>query len=269
MVESLNEAWSGDTVLLYGVGTYCVLLGSWAASSAPFVALNHFGIAERYRMQPASGGGSPVSSEIYKIALRMVSTNWILVFVAVTLGAPVIKWLFPADAPTAVACTLTRSLGVIVLWFFLHDFSFYWYHRVLHEVPSLYRRFHKPHHIFTAPFGWMSHATHPVELTLQSVGGMAGPLIWSFAYGLNLKTWWAWLALIQVQGVMDHCGYEFPWPLDLFGCLPGLGGTAFHDDHHRLFTCNYAAVFSVIDHIFGTSRRCKEAAKAKKQEKTS
>ena len=44
-------------------------------------------------------------------------------------------------------------------------------------MPYFYIRFHKPHHVFTAPFAATSHATHPVEMLLQGVGGMLGTIL--------------------------------------------------------------------------------------------
>lgn len=122
----------------------------------------------------------------------------------------------------------------------------------------MYASFHKPHHAFTAPFVWTSHAVHPVEMLCQSVGTMTVPL----AVGMNLKVFWLWLALRQYQGVLDHSGYEgLPFYLDPFSSMSGLripgigqiiGGTKFHDDHHRLFDGNYASCFSIIDSICGS-----------------
>ena len=102
------------------------------------------------------------------------------------------------------------------------------YHRWLHADRDRYIRFHKPHHIFTAPFCWTSHAVHPVEMLLQSVGAMVGPVF----LGMNLRTLWVWLAVRQWQGVLDHTGYELP--IDPIGWIPGVGGTKFHDNHHKV-----------------------------------
>ena len=53
---------------------------------------------------------------------------------------------------------------------------------------------------------------------------------------------------------MDHTGYDIPWvEFPGFGFLPGIfGGTAFHDEHHRLFKGNYASCFSFLDEWFST-----------------
>ena len=104
-------------------------------------------------------------------------------------------------------------------------------------MPWLYRRFHKPHHRLTAPFAWGSHAVHPVEMLLQSGGAMAGPATWSCLYGgIPVHAWWVWLCVIQMQGVMDHSGFELPPPFDVWAMLPGFGGTKFHDEHHQSAT---------------------------------
>lgn len=71
-----------------------------------------------------------------------------------------------------------------------------------HSIPSLYKRFHKPHHMFTAPFAATSHAVHPVEMMLQSVGAMAGPLLCR----PHLYLFWTWLVVRQWQGIDDHTG---------------------------------------------------------------
>ena len=151
------------------------------------------------------------------------------------------------------------------------------YHRVLHAHRGLYRAFHAPHHEFTAPFGWASAAcrllrvrggrlirrgqashavgppallhsrcaprptapqVHPVELMLQSIGAMVGPLLFAF----SLSALWAWLALRQWQGVCDHAGYTF---------IPFAQA---HDDHHRVGgKGNFASTFKAIDRLMGTS----------------
>ena len=70
------------------------------------------------------------------------------------------------------------------------------------SVPVLYKSIHKPHHVFTAPFAATSHATHPLEMMLQGVGGMLGPLL----IGCTLTEFWVWLAVRQWQGMEDHTG---------------------------------------------------------------
>jgi len=252
----MASVWEWETQW-YGLCTFAVLIGSWFASCAPFIFIDYFRLAEKYRIQHGPGGGpasAAASPANRSLARKMVALNWCWQLPTLIFASPFLRRVFPAETS---APTWWQFPIFFCVSFVLHDISFYTYHRILHEVPGLYRRFHKPHHVFTAPVAWMSHATHPVEQMLQGIGGMAGPLVWANVFGLPVYTWWVWLALIQFQGVMDHTGYDFPVPLDIFGLIPGCGGTKFHDDHHKYFTCNYAACFSIIDDIMGTSRRCR------------
>lgn len=242
--EFIDAAW-------YGVGTYVSVVGAWTCAVLFFAAVRHAGMWEKYRIQPRPGAAD--TPALRRTAAGMVAFNWAWLLPATLAGGPVLRELFPASAAPPPAW---QAPFIVLLWFVLHDLGFYTYHRILHEVPWLYNRVHKRHHLFTAPFAWMSTALHPAEMLLQTVGAMSGPLLWAGTCGLPVTVLWAWLALIMVQGVFDHCGYDLPW--DPFSLLPGAGGAPFHDDHHKMFTVNYAAVFSVIDDTFGTSRRCKE-----------
>jgi methylsterol monooxygenase len=249
------------------LGTYSTIVGAWALACAPFFVMDYFCLGETWRIQRTDKGDrvrAATDPKLKSAAARMVIFNWAWLLPVVMLAAPTIKQLFPADMP---APRYWQAPILAYLWFICHDIGFYSYHRLLHEVPKLYVNIHKQHHLFTAPWAWSSTAVHPVEMLLQSIGGVIGPLIHSLLFGLPIHAVWLWLALIMVQGVFDHSGFALPIPLDLFGMIPGFGGTAAHDDHHKYFTCNYAAAFHVIDDIMGTSRQSgyleKRAAKSK------
>ena len=115
--------------------------------------------------------------------------------------------------------------------FLIDDACFYVYHRALHSRPWLYAAFHKQHHAYIAPFAWSSHAVHPVEMSLQSIGAMIGPLLFRF----DRPLFWLWLTLRQWQGVLDHAGYELP--CDVLHRIPGVGGTRFHVSPRGLIIC--------------------------------
>jgi len=222
-----------------GAITYSVLLLSWLAACLPFEVFARTGWLHKYRLQP---NAFPPSEQLHQKALRMAGFNWAWLAVATVAASPVIETLFPS-MPLPPAWQIVGYFGMS---FLIDDLCFYCYHRLLHSHSTLYRLFHKPHHVFTAPFAWTSHAVHPVEMMLQSVGAMTGPLL--FGFGRQLL--WGWLIVRQIQGVLDHTGYELP--IDPIGWLPGVGGTKFHDDHHKYFNANYASCFSAIDDLFDT-----------------
>jgi len=135
----------------------------------------------------------------------------------------------------------------------MEDLCFYTSHRILHEVPYLYKNIHKQHHEFTAPFAWTGAYAHPLEFLLgNALPASAGALVLlPFGILLHPLVMWVWLAL-RVYYVTDaHCGYSFPWGLEnIFGFA--ICGPAHHDYHHKAFHGNYASTLRYLDKILGT-----------------
>ena len=205
----------------YWLGTYAVLFLSWFLACAFFELCEQRQWLRAYAIQPSQ---SPPSWALKRRALEMAALNWAWLPFALFAAAPVLRLRFSAEAPFP---PLPLFAVQLVACFLLDDCCFYAYHRVLHVNKKLYVRFHKPHHVFTAPFAWTSHAVHPVEMALQSVGAMLGPAL----FGFSLHALWAWYVVRQWQGVLDHTGLHLP--IDPIGWLPGVGGTKFHDEHHQ------------------------------------
>lgn len=199
----------------------------------------------------------------------MVAFNWGWMAVVTPAAGPIIATIFPGGPGGPDDHILHGSFdddagnwhwarwfglpwfwAVLLVCLVLDDVCFYCYHRALHAWPELYKNYHKPHHQFKAPFSWSSHAVHPVEMSLQSIGALLGPVL----FGFTLGQLWCWLAVRQLQGVLDHTGYS----IDPIAWLPGVGGTKFHDDHHKYLTGNYASCFSFIDRLAGTAYKKKK-----------
>jgi methylsterol monooxygenase len=227
-----------------GVQTYIVLVLSYVMSCLPFVIIDRFNVLPHNKIQKEY----ETSSLLKNTAFRMILFNFSWLFVALTSVSPLLDYFFISTSHyPPVSVIFVQLTGC----FIVDDIWFYCYHRYLHSNLCLYKMFHKPHHQFVAPYSWTSHAVHPVEMMLQSIGTMTLPL----AIGMHLHVFWLWLCIRQYQGVLDHVGYDdLPFFLDPFSIIPGVGGTKFHDDHHQYFNCNYASCFSIIDIIFGTHR---------------
>jgi len=232
----------------YGLGTYAVILSSWFASCLPFEVLKHW-LAD-YRLQPLPDAEK--QRRLWWEMLRMVVINFTWLPIATVLASPLLEASFPNISSNEKGWQW--SVFRIVVCFVIDDICFYAYHRLFHNFQWLYVRFHRQHHQFVSPFAWSSHAIHPVEMMCQSVGAMLGPMLFAHSWGgMTLWQWWTWLVLRQLQGVLDHTGFDLP--LDPLRMIPGVGGTKFHDDHHRYFNCNYASCFSAIDLLFGTAMK--------------
>lgn len=259
--------------LFYGIGTYSVLLMSWLTICIPFDIVDRTGIFSKWKLQPNAHDRTS-SALLKQRALRLAFKNWAWLPFALLLATPLLKQRIQLHCIDSIdvnhanmsslvihifnnpvnECanhnSVLKIFFQIVLSFILDDVCFYVYHRILHSHRFLYIHFHKMHHKFTAPFAWTSHAVHPVEMLLQSIGAMMGPLL----FAMELRIFWLWLVVRQWQGVLDHVGYDLPF--DILHYIPGIGGTKFHDDHHKYVTMNYASCFSIIDDVFGTSSKC-------------
>ncbi|MEO0682950.1 MAG: sterol desaturase family protein [Pseudomonadota bacterium] len=127
----------------------------------------------------------------------------------------------------------------------LYDAWFYWSHRLLHTRP--FYRFHHWHHRSIAPTVWSSDSQTVVETAMIQLFQVAAVVLLPVGP----------LALIahrvydHVNGQLGHAGHEYfadpttrhPSPMVC---------TTFHDQHHELFTWNYANYFSFWDRVMGT-----------------
>merc|ERR1712093_652902 len=140
----------------------------------------------------------------------------------------------------------------VALFFVLEDAWHYWAHRTMHRIPVLYKRIHKLHHEFSAPFGLAAEYAHPLEILILGTGTIAGPLLWClFSKGnLHIITMYVWIILRLFQAVDAHSGYDFPWSFQHI--FPLWSGADHHDHHHQFFIGNYSTSFRIWDYVFGT-----------------
>lgn len=138
----------------------------------------------------------------------------------------------------------------LAAFFVMEDTWHYWGHRLLHH-PYLYKRVHKQHHKYAAPFGLTAEYAHPIEVAFTGTGTVGSPVLWAALFGnVHLVTVMLWITLRLMQAIDSHSGYEFPW--SLHHIIPFWSGADHHDDHHKYFTGNYASSFRWWDYCLGT-----------------
>ncbi|EST06029.1 Fatty acid hydroxylase [Kalmanozyma brasiliensis GHG001] len=160
-------------------------------------------------------------------------------------SAPVLDWYTVAMLP--VNCFM---FAVAV------DFWFYWYHRLMHEVPWLWR-FHRKHHTTKHPIAALgAFADHEQEF-FDMVGI---PILAWLSWRINFATWWVstcYILFIEASGHSGLRGYfqnPTTWMLRYFDaelCLED------HDIHHRQGwkkSGNYGKQTRLWDKIFGTQK---------------
>ena len=105
------------------------------------------------------------------------------------------------------------ELGRDVLTFAItHEFGFYWAHRIIHAIPSLYK-YHKVHHEYKQNDVLASQHFHPVDFFLS----IATPVILSTIIIKPHSFTWLQAGLwIFTANLDDHLAYAFPWSSGLF-----------------------------------------------------
>jgi len=138
------------------------------------------------------------------------------------------------------------TLGTYVFCLLCEEAGFYYIHRMMHR-PSLYAKFHKQHHIYTAPVALSSTYCTIVEHLFGNLCPIVLGLVilgshWSmvnyFFCGLELGT------------LCTHSGYNVPY---LFNSL-------IHDWHHFSFEENFGPT-GLLDAFHGSDTRFQEALK--------
>jgi sterol desaturase/sphingolipid hydroxylase (fatty acid hydroxylase superfamily) len=169
------------------------------------------------------------------------------------LVAAVLVWIplhFFTIAPVADALAAAPAVVQGAIGFLLFSAFGYWYHRLSHEVPALWR-FHSVHHS-SEHLDWLAAARlHPIEGFL---GGLvvAPPLI---LIGISPGALGAFSAFVTLWAVFQHANVRFRlrW-LEPFWSTP-----EYHHWHHSdepaARNHNYAGLLPVFDRIFGTQYR--------------
>lgn len=175
------------------------------------------------------------------------------IVVGMVLGAPLllvggaVHQLIPPATLEAIAALpggVRLILGLVV-----GEIGFYWGHRFSHEIPFLWR-FHSIHHSAKEVDFLTNTRAHPVDMVFPRMCGFIPVL----AFGLtgDSPTVTALVLVIgTLWGFFIHANVHWR-----FGFLEHIISTPFfHRWHHTndgLRDCNYAAMFSFVDHLFGT-----------------
>jgi len=141
---------------------------------------------------------------------------------------------------------LKLILGVI-----LFDFVTYWFHRIAHKVPLLWR-FHRVHHSDTTMDTSTNFRAHPIELMLWF--GTSN-IIASAVFGLDLLSLGLYFLVATPFFFLEHANLRFPAWLDktlgLVFTTPNLH--KIHHEQDQYYTdSNFADIFILWDRLFGT-----------------
>lgn len=129
----------------------------------------------------------------------------------------------------------------------------YLMHASFHLVPWLYR-FHKIHHEYTIPVGFIGQYTHPIEYVLSnSLSTALGYKILTIFCPVHIFSIIIWLTFRVIETCDSHAGYNWPWIQS--GLILGNSGDNYHFFHHKFNVGNYAGIMYFMDSIFHTNTK--------------
>lgn len=161
-----------------------------------------------------------------------------------------IEWLNKNQVGLFYMITLPLWLK-LVLGVMLFDLVTYWFHRMSHRVPVLWR-FHRVHHSDTTMDASTNFRSHPLELILWF--GTSNILA-SAIFGLDLLSLGLYFLVATPFFFLEHTNLKFPAWLDktvgLVFTTPNLH--KIHHEQDQYYTdSNFADIFIVWDRLFGT-----------------
>ncbi|KAI8320098.1 hypothetical protein GQ54DRAFT_298883 [Martensiomyces pterosporus] len=234
--------------LTFGLIAFIVHETVYYGRYIPYWICDYIPAMQKYKLQP----DRHITDEQWWKCLKSLLISQVFV------QLPMMMLFMPAARLVGFDCNAPfpawpKVLFQICIFFVIEDFYHYWAHRSFH-YGILYKRIHKVHHEYTAPFGIVAEYAHPLETAILGQGTIAGPLFFNyFVEQVHITTMLMWIAARLCQTVEAHCGYDFPWSIPNW--LPFWAGASHHDYHHAAFVDNFASTFRWWDRVFGTDRR--------------
>lgn len=234
----------GDPLLLASEIRALSLI-AWVAVIQPLTILGLMLMIERL------AGPSEREPKDYMLAVMVQSAFLLFVYaLAYTTGKIGLQTSSPLihiEPAIGLAGLIFQTLPLYLLALFLGDFLRYWFHRAQHRSAFLWR-FHSVHHS-PRDLDVLHNIVHPVE-ELGSLIVILLPA--AFLIGVNAGQLYLLTAFLAVQAHIHHMNV----PIHYGPLSHVFVDNRYHFLHHsrdpKHFNSNFAALFPVLDRLFGT-----------------
>ncbi|PQE17965.1 C-4 methyl sterol oxidase Erg25 protein [Rutstroemia sp. NJR-2017a WRK4] len=252
-------AYMQNDVLATGIMSFCMHEFFYFGRSLPWIIIAQIPYFDKYKIQ---GSKIPTALEQWQCTKLVLLSHFTVELPQIVLFHPMAKYFgMGTDVPFPALTTIAYQVAI---FFVLEDTWHYWMHRAMHQG-WLYKKIHKIHHQYSAPFGLAAEYASPIEVMVLGLGTVGSPILWCMLTGnLHILTMYIWIVLRVFQAIDAHSGYDFPWSLHHF--LPFWAGAEHHDVHHEKFIGNYASSFRWWDYMLDTESG-PEAAKRRREKK--
>ncbi|KAI8886205.1 hypothetical protein K501DRAFT_321967 [Backusella circina FSU 941] len=265
IISNIEDQWESlftdrNPVMVTGILAFGMHEFVYFGRFIPFLICDYVPFFNKYKIQPNKTNST---GDYWKCTKQVLYQHFLFEGPLIFLFHPMATLLgMQVHAPFP---EYTTTLPQLTLFFIFEDTFHYWAHRIMH-IPALYKRVHKVHHEYAAPFGIAAEYAHPLETIILGFGTIGGPLLLQVIWGnLHLVTMLLWIVLRLLQAIDAHSGYDFPWSLCHW--VPFWAGADHHDYHHQAFIGNYASSFRWWDYVLGTDNKYRAYRKRQAQEK--
>lgn len=261
-LNTFEKAWAAwyaymqNDVLATGIMSFAMHELVYFGRALPFILMDKIPYFRRYKIQEHK---MPTLAEQWQCAKLVLLSHFTVELPQIWLFHPMAQFFgMQTGVPFPHWTTMAYQIAI---FFVLEDAWHYWFHRALH-TPMLYKKIHKLHHQYSAPFGLAAEYASPIEVMILGIGTVGIPIAWAACTGnLHILTMYCWIVLRLFQAIDAHSGYEFPW--SLHHILPFWAGADHHDVHHEKFLGNYSSSFRWWDAVLKTEIGSASQKKAK------
>jgi len=234
---------SERTLLIYLTMAWSTL--GYVLLYTPFAIMERIPFFDQWKIQPDKKQSAAEYRDLY---VTLVLSYVFVIYPSIWLAYPLFDFvgvsLKAEDIPD-----LVTFLWQIAVCFLIEDTWHFFAHWGFHKYKFLYNNIHIVHHRWSAPIGLAAQYAHPLEILGLGVGTFLGVVVLQ----LHCLTMWCWITLRQMEAVVVHSGYDFPFSPEYW--LPWYAGVRFHDLHHSYNRENYASTGLFWDSVFGTNKK--------------
>lgn len=259
-VQQPPPFWRGYYVF-YGIYAFVVLLVVNLSYTLLYIC--QFKSVEKYKIQP---GPWPWRDGSFFSAKNIASIKTVTFSILVVLN--VLSLLLVTTLTTDMRVETLPSFGEHLLCFavnlFVEDFTFYFFHLLLH-TQWFYRNVHKKHHDANMVVCWATLDNHWLETFFSGVTTFSGG--WVLGRRMHFVSLMVFASLRVWESHDVHSGYKLPF--SLFNLFPFMVDPPYHDFHHSANSGNYSMTLKFWDWYFGTIKPYRRFQEARRLEKSS